>query len=537
MHSNHSSRQTGIALVSVVLIGAVALMTMLFASAMLSLSSRKSASSERNSTQALLAADSGLGTLKARASLAPFTGGTFAAWVDSNFATLDMGGGVTATLRVVAEDADFLTIESVGRVGSFTRTVLQDYTIRRGPPLPISVSVPGALTSVSKIASDSNALCVNGRNNTVADWTITKVITAWDNGNVGDCNAIWNDNTKKVVKRPAVLCDAFSGQYVTVANVLYRITATPASWAADCKNAFYGSPAELTPVGGGPAILATGDAVAAIRATSITEQLVVRSGTPKTSVVEVTEGTPSLFGVGMPITIGNDSSGNPSSGKVVAVEGNTLTISWDAGREPSGFQGEGAIVRRAISSGVSDISSGGCQIGQTSTFPQQCITSDLVGLFKSTFGVSRDDLFNSLRPEQKISKAVATSGQLLSGLNWVTLSSQDNDTKFGGQRGSGILIIDATAADVSKPVNLNVDNGYDGLIYVIGNAKINGNAQYRGAIIVEGYADLLVDTATQGTGGILYDPLQLLKALAGITVPNPVAGELGLAVPTSWRIK
>src|SRR5690606_17373023 len=69
----------GIAIVLVLLVSAIALMTFLFSSAALSLSSRGAAAGERNSTQALLAADSGLNTLRARASTDPYqaSDGTF----------------------------------------------------------------------------------------------------------------------------------------------------------------------------------------------------------------------------------------------------------------------------------------------------------------------------------------------------------------------------------------------------------------------------------------------------------------------------
>lgn len=531
MQTTRSFNKSGIALVAVILVGSIALMTMLFTSSLLSLSARKSASSERHSTQALLAADSGLGTLKARASLVPFPGGSFKEWIEENFSTLDLGGGVSASLSVVFESSELVSVQSVGRIGDFRRAVVQDFTIREGPPLPISVSVPGALTSVSKIVNDSNGLCVIGRANTDAAWTVSDVVTSWGNGNI-DCSRFMASD--KIDTRKATLCDSYVGQYVNVGHTLYRVVATPENWPPDCNSSSLSEEVTLAPVGGGATVQLVASTEAQIRPTAIAEPLVVSSGPPKTSTVLTSPATRVLFGVGMPISIGNDSSGNPSLGTVTAVKGDELSITWEAGREPASYQGEGSIVRREITSGVSDEENGGCAV-RSSSFPQTCTVSDLTGLFNSTFGVSQEALFKSLTEDQIRTHSYATnSNNTLSGLTWVTLTHK-NQLKFGGQTGSGILIIDASKLGAKEVVNLNVDNNFDGLIYVIGNAKLNGNANYQGAVIVEGGATL-EETMTNGTGGILYDPLQLLKSLANITVPNPVAGELGLAVPNSWRV-
>lgn len=513
---------SGIALVAVILVSAIALITMLFASATLSLGARSAAASERDSTQALLAADSGLNTLRARGSLTPYGGGSFGDWISENFSSVNLGGGVTASLSVIDETADFVTVQSVGAVGTSRRTLIQEFAIRRGPPVPISVSVPGALTSVATIKSQNAALCVTGKSNREEDWTVTRVVSEWPNGNVGDCGQVMSGGTK-VRLRDATICDALVGQYLRVDGMLMRLDSVPADWPSDCS-----ADVTLVPVGGGAPVTRPGSTNAAIRPTAISEPLVVSGGTPRTSVVTVTPGTPSLFGVGRPITIGNTSGGQPSSGKVVAVDGLTLTIEWDEGRAPSGSQPEGTIVRREISSGVTQ---NNCSGAGSSTFPNGCVGGvDLSQLFKDTFGVSRDDLYASLTPDQIITASQATDGRVLSGLTWVTNPSNGG---MSGQKGSGILIIDARDL---KELKLNTDNQFDGLIYIIGNAKINGNSQFKGAVIVEGGAEIS-DTFAQGNGGIFYDPLQLLRSLDGITVPNPNPGGLGLPVANSWRIR
>ena len=40
----------------------------------------------------------------------------------------------------------------------------------------------------------------------------------------------------------------------------------------------------------------------------------------------------------------------------------------------------------------------------------------------------------------------------------------------------------------AQTIRLNVSNDFTGLIYVIGNADLAGNAEYEGAIIVDGVA-------------------------------------------------
>ncbi len=84
-------KSDGFALILVVLVSSLALLTFLFASSTLALSSRSAAAGERNSTQAFLAADSGLNTLLARATTSPYDGGTFTAWIEGELGLLVKG--------------------------------------------------------------------------------------------------------------------------------------------------------------------------------------------------------------------------------------------------------------------------------------------------------------------------------------------------------------------------------------------------------------------------------------------------------------
>lgn len=478
-----NSRQ-GVAITIVLLVTVVALLAFLFSSATLTIASRSSATQERNATQALLAADSGLRTLRARATVVPYTSGygTFKAWIEANFGSLDLGDGVGATLSVVSETSDEVRVQSIGTAGTSQRTVVQEFRIVVGPPLPATANVPGALTSVGTIKSNSGATRVLGRANTDSAWTYANV----------------------------QLCTAAEGEYVVLNNALYRVDATPTcGGTVPLTNVATGQPIAIPPAG---------TTLVTHRPTALAENLAIDEGR---STVATTAGTATLFGVGSSISIG---TGN---GTVAAVDGNTLTIDWAT--EPFPMPTEGAVVRRAVSSGVT---AGACNLGNNggTSFPNGCMPGqNLDDLFFKTFGISSPHfLRDSLPASNRLTGDDITTSRTLSGITWVT----NPKNNFRDQTGSGILIIENNPG---QTINLNVNNQFTGLIYVIGDAKIAGNAQYPGAIIVDGLAEVVTDV--QGTADIFYDPLQLLRALAGITFPNPNAGGLGAALPNTWRVR
>lgn len=484
-------QRSGFAIVVVVLISAVALLAFLFSSVTLTLASRSSAAQERNSSQALLAADSGLKTLRARAAAVPYnatTHGTLTNWINVEFGTLDLGNGVTAAIEVLGTaEAPEATIQSTGTVGTSRRVLVQAFEIIEGPPIPASVAVPGALTSVGNINNSSNAMRILGRSNTVEDWTYNGVAA----------------------------CTALEGEYLEDGGTLYQVTSEAA-----CGGGGVG----VDIVGGGSTTLSNG-ATVNHRPTAITEALEVSGATPPVSSVEVTDGARTLFGVGTPITIGNASGGGPSQGIVTAVLDNELTIEWSV--PPVGPPSEGEIVRRAVTSGTT---AGDCNVRDAS-FPDGCVDDqNLDDLFFKTFGVANPQLLkDSLSGSQLITGSQLGDGRVLSGITW--LSSPQNNVR--DQTGTGILIIEN---DPGQSITLNVRNDFTGLIYVIGDANIQGNSTMIGAIVVDGIAT--VPTNVQGNGDkVAYDPLELTRALSGITFPNPDAGGLGASVDGTWRVR
>lgn len=490
-------RQHGFAITVVLLVTVVSLLAFLFASATLTIASRSSAAQERASTQSLLAADSGLKTLVARASVVEFSAegeSPIRSWIENQLGTLDLGDGVSATLRVLEVHNGesgipvAVTVESTGVTETSTRVLVQTFRVLRGPPTPASVAVPGALTSVGTIKNASNAMRIYGASADEEDWIMQNV----------------------------PLCAAHPGDYAVVDGVLYRVEGLgeEAEDPVPCD----GSAIPVTVVStGGETTISANPTASSIRTIATAAPLVV-SGT--TSVVEVTDSARVLFGVGMPIHIGGN------IGVVTAVDGNELTIEWDEGSNPVG-QPEGSVISRDVTSGTT---AGDCDIREAA-FPDGCdADQNLDDLFFKTFGVTSPQLLkDSLDPSQRLTDSQLRDGRTLSDITW--LSEPENNVR--GQTGTGILIIE------NKPgqtITLNVDNNFTGLIYVIGDANIQGNSEHIGAIVVDGAAT--IDTNVQGAGDkVDYSPIELARALANISFPNPEAGGIGVALADTWRVR
>ncbi|MDD5450060.1 MAG: hypothetical protein PHO42_05635 [Candidatus Omnitrophica bacterium] len=95
-------------------------------------------------------------------------------------------------------------------------------------------------------------------------------------------------------------------------------------------------------------------------------------------------------------------------------------------------------------------------------------------------------------------------------ITWVNLANQSSFViSETGWSGSGILVVKAPAGSTSP--TLEIEGGtFNGVIWVIGNLRITGNAVINGAVFVEdGSAEI---TKLTGTPRINYDPAQVASA-------------------------
>ena len=225
----------------------------------------------------------------------------------------------------------------------------------------------------------------------------------------------------------------------------------------------------------------------------------------------------------------------------VNVETGQVEVSWE-GPPPTPTQEnptpipEGtplvAQVVGAASSQTIDTSGGG-QILHGSAPNSPLVPTSPDDLFQRVFGMSKEE-FRRLFPPVSASSFGGTLR------NWEIKSVQGPLNLTGATRlcGSGILVVFGELT-----VNGTCSQGFQGLIYVAGDYDQQGNADLRGAVVVEGVADLegcgprgggddcwtnIAGTQGRQAGGkIEYDPLVLyrLRVMSqGITSVSPVSG-------------
>lgn len=506
--------QGGIALVAVLLITVIALGAFVFSAATLSIATRSGAAQERNSTQALLAADSGVSTLRARVNTAGGVqeldeGATVADWINDTFATLDLGNGVSAEI-VAAMNGDIIVVGSTGTARGASRTVFQNFVFEEPDWRPLSVNVPGALTSFATIFGRGTAT-VWGIDDRESDWIFT---------------GKWVPNSAPgldPVQVPRQLLEASVGEYVQIGTTRYRVEVAATSTTSN---------ATLVPLSGGPAIPEPGGTSVGLIPFALTGEPLDGSQFTVGGVatLPVTEASFTLFDVGYPLKVGE------GEGEIVAINfaNGTMDVRWTS--PPSmGSLVEGDVLRRAVSSGVTN---GSCDLGggPRLDFRDGCDAGeDLSRLFELTFGEGLEP--DDIRQRSTVySSLPSIEGVPLDGWTWVDRSNPDDNLQnFEGQ---GVLVINNLVTD---PVALNVGNTFQGLIYVIGNARLQGNQVSAGAVIVDGTAIIdqeedLGDTAVAGTTDIRYDPFTLLQAIRSLSQPGDDDSVL-VAVPGTWRIR
>jgi len=87
-----------------------------------------------------------------------------------------------------------------------------------------------------------------------------------------------------------------------------------------------------------------------------------------------------------------------------------------------------------------------------------------------------------------------------------------NDSQVSLNDGSGLVIIDSrTSIKATPTIKINANTNFNGIIWIIGNAVINGGANIHGTIFVDGAA-----TFVSGNSGILYDSAAIDAALINL---------------------
>jgi hypothetical protein len=218
----------------------------------------------------------------------------------------------------------------------------------------------------------------------------------------------------------------------------------------------------------------------------------------------------------------------------VNVETGQVKVSWE-GTPPTSIP-EGtplvAQVLGAASSRTIDTSGGGeILYGSAPSSPMVPTSPD--DLFQRVFGMSKEE-FRRLYPPVSASSFGGTLQ------NW-EIKSVSGPLNLAGNRelcGKGILVVFGELT-----VNGTCPQGFQGLVYVAGDYDQQGNADLRGAVVVEGVANLegcgpqgggddcwtnIAGTQGKQAGGkIEYDPLVLyrLRIMSqGLTSVSPVSG-------------
>ncbi len=512
-------RHLGFAVPVVLLIGAVILVSVVTAASVTALGSRINVSDEKTAYQALLAAESGINTFLARANTISryndqLTIAKLNAWLASNsLASANLGGGAGFTLEIVAVDSitSKFTLRSIGTLANGRASVLQD--VQLNPPAGrLRIRVPAALTSYPRIAINGAKAVINGLSGSSWNGLISgnPPIKVTANAAVPAAKGA----TFNITVGDASLFGA--GEYVQINNVNYGVNAVNTSTLTLHKLA-----------AGGPSSIGINSPVDLVSSAVVS---INSSDSSKISASDTTQ-----FIAGDKVYIANSS--NPSQPFVGTVAGvddasKTLTINW-TGASPSFGSTvlEGTPIRRDV---LGAISHGTISDPKGNILPTKKENADLPSpfdasgnlLFQQTFGMT---------PEQMKSIADRVTNNTVPSMLNDEIVYVDNFNSSSNMQfcGSGILIIDSS---VSKAEFKSNSSGcvFNGLVYVMGNYKENGNREIEGAVVVEGtYEDDTEDTDVDGNGDkVSFNPLWLRK-ISGLA--SPLQEDQFSWVPSTWR--
>jgi hypothetical protein len=172
------------------------------------------------------------------------------------------------------------------------------------------------------------------------------------------------------------------------------------------------------------------------------------------------------------------------------------------------------ILGAASARSISTVGAGGISHGQAPYSP--LVPPDPDALFQRTFGLSKEEFLERFPPQP----ANEFNGTLR---DWKLVVVQGPLRLTSNPLcGQGILVV---IGDLM--VNRTCYEGFQGLVYVMGDYDQQGNSVLTGAVVVEGgYLTKIAGTG-QGRGKIAYDPMVLLKLRLksqGLASVRPLAG-------------
>ena len=547
-------RESGFAVIVVVIMTLITLSIFVLTLATITVSSRNGSAREVQAVQAGMAAESGLNSFVARLRESAYTGtgSDLDCWVQGvplvagsctpgvahlPMMTLGAAGGQTVDVKVVGSDpvASKITVQSIGRSSSSSlsaqATMQQRVSLLR--PSLINVAAPAALascpgvttrgsSSISGAGTESSGIIPNLTTVTTASPPIVSALMASSSSNsawpaavtVADGTFLNQGSFIQIGGRSYVVNDKPS---VNVLNIQPASASTPPTAGSLLTGAVNligngvrgtplttGASSQAMPVYRLPVSDPTGvfvDDVLYIDSGGVTYAVTV---TGRGFAGDVTQGYVDVIlkPTGPGSVRYNPLTGAPIPGPLFGPPASLFT-SLPTGT-PIRRYIPGVMSAGPIDGTLSGDASGNFKPGgQAGSSTVKCGDA----LFSQVFGqtATKANMYERLPPENRYTTYPGTLGGDVYWLGPKTTPSNQSFMLTGGSsalNGSGILIVNG---------DLTLNGGtFNGVVYVTGNFSNQGNSTINGSVIVEGNVTLN-DTKLAGTMSITYDPLVILK--------------------------
>lgn len=453
----------GFAIVIVLLVSSVILISVVVTASLTALGSRVSAADERTSYQALLAAESGIDTLAARAEIEEYRGTLNEAVLNNWLSASVSGVGVVSfdngnNARVTVENITpspynpnintyTVTFRSESSVAGDRgrKVVAQQYRLTQ-PPRP-NVSVPAALTSWPNVTVGGRVQ-VTGVDGSMDDGLVEDVTRVDGGSNVFAPGSRFDLSVDNAFELPP-------GEYIQINGDSYRVDAIT----------------DETTV-----VLTAVPPLSATRTISDDAEIDIIQYATTASSTDTPAGTVRVTNSGV-FSVDDKIYVNSVEATVNSVDRNTnsLSVSWAGGATPS--FAEGAVITKdyfgAASKGSIGRNGNNASISTKDDNSSSVAQPNTGELFKRTFGVAYED-FSAAYP------SVSSASPPFSGVTH--LSPSNGNLNLGGNMcGSGILVVDGDFT-----FNGTCSAGFSGVIYVRGSYNQQGNSEIIGAVVAEG---------------------------------------------------